>query len=145
MNTLPYQHILFATDLSETSHKVAARASAIANTCQAKLSIVHVITHSTMAYAGEFTIPIEPEVEAAITNQAKTHLAQLGEKYKIPENRQHLKEGSVKTSVISLSETLKADLIVIGSHEQTGLSALLGSQANAILHAAKCDVWVIHN
>jgi Universal stress protein UspA and related nucleotide-binding proteins len=45
--------------------------------------------------------------------------------------------------VIERDKKIKADLIIVGTHGHQGLNLLLGSQANAILHAATCDVWVI--
>lgn len=76
--------------------------------------------------------------------QAKLQLAKLGKKYDIPAEQQHLAQGSVKSAVTECALKIKADLIVVGTHGHTGLELLLGSQANGILHAAKCDVWVVH-
>jgi len=139
-----YKHILIATDLSEHSDYVAKRAASIAHTMRATLSVIHVLAHTPVAYAGEFSIPIDAEFEAILEKQASMQLAKLGKKYDIPADQQHLAQGSVKFSVTESAEKIKADLIVVGTHGHTGLELLLGSQANGILHAAKCDVWVIH-
>ena len=138
-----YKRILLATDLSEHSDYVAKRAAAIAKTTGATLSIIHVLAYSPIAYAGEFSIPIDAEFEATLKKQAKTQLAKLGKKYNIPQKLQLLTQGSVKLAVTDCAAEIKADLIVVGTHSHEGLDILLGSQANAILHAAKCDVWVI--
>lgn len=142
-STTLYKHVLLATDLSAHSDTVAKRASAIAKMTHAKLSIVHVLTHTAVAYAGEFSIPIDAEFEAALEAQAKKQMAKLGKKYQIAEDAQHLAQGSVKLAVTDLANEIHADLIVVGTHGHEGLNLLLGSQANAILHVAKCDVWVI--
>ncbi|HHQ41669.1 MAG TPA: universal stress protein, partial [Chromatiales bacterium] len=36
-----------------------------------------------------------------------------------------------------------ADLIVLGSHGRRGLTRLLGSTADAVLHSARCDVLAV--
>jgi universal stress protein A len=139
-----YKHILLATDLSEHSDYVAKRAASLAHTFHATLSIIHVLAHTPIAYAGEFSIPIDAEFQAILEKQAASQLAKLAKKYDIPAEKRHLEKGSVKFSVTESAEKIKADLIVVGTHGHTGLELLLGSQANGILHAAKCDVWVVH-
>ena len=145
MSTLDYKTVLLATDLSEHSSKIAKRARAIADAAQAKLHIIHVVSHTPMAYGGEFSMPIDAELETALTSQAKTHLADLAKAYNIPTKAQHLEEGSIKNAVTECAKRIEADLIVVGSHAHHGLAVLLGSQSNAILHAAHCDVWIIKN
>ena len=139
-----YQNILVALDLSENSEHILKRANEIAKAVDARLSLVHVMTHTPMTYGGEFSIPIDAELEAALSKEAKLRLAQLAKNNKIENASQYIKEGTVKNAVISLASEIKADLIIVGSHGHNGLATLLGSQANAILHAANCDVWMIH-
>lgn len=141
---LPYQHILVAIDLSDNTEHIVKRAQDIAQASNATLSLIHVMAHTPMAYGGEFSIPIDAELEAALTQEAQTQLKRLAKKYGIPISSAFLKEGSVKTAVTCLAREIQADLIVVGSHGHHGLSALIGSQANAILHAAECDVWMVY-
>ena len=42
-----------------------------------------------------------------------------------------------------LADKISADLIVIGTHGQSGLKLLLGSTANAVLHGVKVDVLAV--
>ena len=141
--TKSYKHILLATDLSKRCDPIAKRAAVIAKTTNAKLSLLHVVMHTTIAYAGEFSIPIDAEFEAALEKRAKTQLAKLGKKYHIQSKNQHLAQDSIKFAVINCAKKTKADLIIIGAHSHEGLDVLLGSQANAIINAAKCDVLVV--
>ncbi len=137
------KHILLATDLSTHSDYLFKRAADIAKSTKAKLSVIHVFAHTPIAYAGEFSIPIDVAFEMSLKREAHKHLQKLGKKYKIPANRLHLAEGSVKTTVSDFAKKIKSDLIIVGTHGHDGLDAILGSQANGILHAAHCDVWVI--
>lgn len=138
-----YKHIILATDLSAHSHFVAKHAVNIAKATGAKLSLVHVLERATIAYAGEFTIPLDIEFEHALKKHAVSQLNKLGKKYNIPVKCQHIVEGSVKLAITEFAKKAKVDLIVVGAHSRTGLEVLLGSQANAILHAASCDVLMV--
>ncbi|MDP1573399.1 MAG: universal stress protein [Coxiellaceae bacterium] len=137
------KHILLATDLSDNSNMLFKRATAIAKAAHAKISVIHVFAHTPIAYAGEFSIPIDVEFEMTLKREAHKHLQKLGKKYNIPAKMLHLCEGSIKATVTDFAKKIKADLIVVGTHSHHGLDILLGSQANAILHAASCDVWVV--
>lgn len=139
-----YKHLLLATDLSSQSNLVAKQAAHLAKLMRAKLSVVHVAEHAMVAYGGEYSLPIAVDLDTALKQKAKKELARLGKKYHIPEKQQYVKEGSVKHTVIDLAKKISADLIVVGTHGHHGINLLLGSQANAILHAAQCDVWVVH-
>lgn len=140
---MKYKHILLTTDLTDLSKNAAKKARALADQCKATLDIVHVIEHSPVAYGGEFSIPIDVNLNQAIEVEANKALAKQALKLEIPDKRQHLLNGSVKHCVVELATKLKADLIIVGTHEQHGLDALLGSRANAILHGAKCDILAI--
>ena len=140
---LKYKNILLATDLSDNSHKVAERAHEIAKESNAKLNVIHVIEHSPVAYGGEFAIPIDVSLEKTIEENAKQALVKLGEEFNINTADQHLESGSVKLAVINCAEEISCDLIVVGTHGHHGIELLLGSRANAILHAAKCDVLIV--
>lgn len=140
---LNYKHVLLATDLSEYCGVVAERAQSLAKDAKAKLSVIHVIEHSPVAYGGEFSIPIDVDLEHSLEEHAKGSLNEFCDKYGIQTGDSHLANGSVKVAVTELAEKVKADLIVVGTHGHHGFDILLGSRANAILHLAKCDVLVV--
>lgn len=143
---LHYKHILLATDLDEHSHKTAKRAQMLAKHANAKLSIAHVIDHTAFIYgSGEYSIPVEMSVEEELTQSAKDSLAKLANMVDIKSEDQHLLHGSPKVQVIELAQKMKVDLIIVGSHARHGAELLLGSTANAILHAAHCDVYAVNN
>lgn len=140
---LGYKNILIATDLSENSHHVAKQAKQIAEKSKAKLYAIHVLEHSPVAYASEFTIPLDVNVEQTIEASARNALLKFAKKYEIPVKNLFFENGSVKAVVEKIANKIKADLIIVGTHSHHGLDVLLGSHANAILHVAKCDVLVV--
>ncbi len=140
---LSYKKILVATDLSEASKKVLKRAAQIAAESKAEIYAVHVIEFSPFAYAGEFSATLDPNLEQTLVTSAQGTLSELCAEFKIPPDHQFVERGSVKLAVHESAQEIKADLVVVGSHSHHGLEILLGSRANAILHSAKCDVYVV--
>lgn len=138
-----YHHVLLASDLSKTSEQVAQKANQIAKDSSAELSVVHVMEHSPVAYGGEFSIPVNANLEQVLETQAREELASLSSHFGIDGEHQFIEHGSVKIAVTQLVFKLSADLIVVGTHGHHGIDRLLGSRANAILHMAQCDVLVV--
>ena len=74
---------------------------------------------------------------------AKATLLELAKTHHIPDEQVYAPIGSAVDEIHLLSESVKADLIVMGTHGQSGLKLLLGSTANGVLHGVKCDVLAI--
>lgn len=140
---MQYRHILFAADLAPSCQQVAKRAIEIAKESGATLDVVHVVEHSPIAYGGEFSVPIDINLEQTIEAEAQKMLNALCANFNIPKNNQHLLVGAVKHSVLTLAKKLNTDLIIVGTHGHHGIDKLLGSRANAILHGATCDVLAV--
>jgi len=140
-----YNHILLATGLAEHAEVVAEKAKAFADKHQAKLSLVHVIEHTSLVYgSGEYSIPIDVSIEEQLTKTAHDALATIASKLEMTSDNIYLLHGSAKDEVTKLAEKIQADLIIVGTHARFGVELLLGSTANAILHAAKCDVYAVN-
>lgn len=136
-----YKRILFATDFDEVSYNAGKKARELADKLAAELFLVHVIepfpAYAYPGFAG-FT-----EVEAPLKEHAEQEIEKLAQVLKVPKANQHLGIGVTKTEVLTSAKELKIDLIVVGSHNKHGLSYLLGSTSNAILHSAECDVLIV--
>lgn len=139
-----YQHILLTTDLTASSNKVIARAQELAQVCHAKLSVVHVVEFVPNAYSGgELTLAPGIDVTEVFAKNAHEELTKLAKQLHIDAADCYVVVNSIKYAVIDLATKIKADLIIVGSHGKHGVQLLLGSGANAILHAAKCDVLAV--
>lgn len=135
-----YKHILYATDLTEETQYVIEKVRAMCKFTGATLALVHVVEPLpgySYAYLG-----IE-DIEGQLIAEAKQSIEKLGEKLNVAKHDQHIEVGPTKTKILKIADDIKADLIVCGSHGRHGLSLLLGSTANAILHGAKCDVLTV--
>lgn len=135
-----YKHILFATDLSDESDFIISKVRAMRGFTNAKLSLIHVIEPMpgySYAYLG-----IE-DIEGQLIEESRVALAKLGNELNVDKKDQFVEVGPTKSKIQEIAENIGVDLIVCGSHGRHGLSLLLGSTANAVLHGAKCDVLVV--
>ncbi|MGZ5050038.1 MAG: universal stress protein [Methylobacter sp.] len=139
-----YQHILLAVDYSKHDEVVAQRALGLAKKYHAKLSIVHVLDNIPMPDTGYGTIiPLDQNSGYELLEAEKTRLTQVGDRLGINPANRWLIWGTPKREIALLAEREQIDLIVIGSHGRHGLSLLLGSTANSVLHYAGCDVLAV--
>lgn len=139
-----YQHILLAVDYSGHSLAVAQRAKDLAEKYQAELSIVHVLDNIPMPDTGYGTIiSLTEDSGYQLLETEKTRLIQIGDRLGVVQANRWLIWGAPKQEIVRLAEREQIDLIVVGSHGRHGLSLLLGSTANSVLHYAGCDVMAI--
>ena len=135
-----YKNILIAVDLDEPNKKIVSKAIELAGN-EATLSLIHVI-EPIQIYG-----PIPTIDYASIQNHTKEFaekkLMELGNQYAIDAAHQHVLDGVAQKEIHAFAEQNGVDLIVVGSHGRHGVSLLLGSTANAVLHGAHCDVLAV--
>ena len=137
-----YKSILLAVDLTEESRAVADQAQALASAFNASLSVIHVIEPLSFSYGGDIPMDLST-VQEQIQAQAKSHLAEFCKDIDVAPERQYLIFGRPEAEIHRVAECKEMDLVVVGSHGRHGLSLLLGSTANGVLHGAGCDVLAI--
>lgn len=135
-----YKNILLATDLSEENAHIVTKTQWIQQQSGAQLNVVHVVEPLPGYSYAYFGIG---DVEARLVHEAKAALAKVGDLLQVASERQFVVIGPTKIQILHLAHTIAADLIICGSHGKHGLSLLLGSTANAVLHGAQCDVLTI--
>ena len=131
---------MVATDLGEDTEFILDKVRSMRGYTGAQLSLVHVVEPLpgySYAYLG-----IE-DIEEQLIDEAREALAKLGEKLNVARDHQWIEVGPAKMKILKIADEVKADLIICGSHGRHGLSLLLGSTANAVLHGAKCDVLTV--
>jgi universal stress protein A len=133
-----YKNILIATDFNPGNTRPIHIAKSLLGEHRGGVSLVHVI-EPIPAYG----YPGFDNLESPVIDEAKKQLATLAKLASIPKERQYIRFGAVKTKVLELAREISSDLILVGSHGRHGLSRLLGSSANGIVHHATCDVLTI--
>jgi nucleotide-binding universal stress UspA family protein len=142
----PSSRVLVSTDLSAAALPAVERAREEAALRGAKLELLHVMDFSSLGWAaaagplGGFAVPIPPQKMDEMRRIAMETLRALGG----PDAGIHVAEGSPKRAIVSMAESLQADLVVVGTHGRTGLARMaLGSVAEAVVRSAPCSVLVV--
>ena len=140
---MPYTHILVAVDLTEECHEVILCAQALANSNNAKLSLINVVEPMAMAFGGD--VPMDLSLlQQQQFEQARERIDIFAKGYpELVAEQRHLVYGQPRQEIHRLAEEQHCDLIVVGSHGRHGLALLLGSTANDVLHGAPCDVLAV--
>ncbi|HCB15083.1 MAG TPA: universal stress protein [Gammaproteobacteria bacterium] len=141
-----YQHVLCAVDFSDESLEVGKRARDIAQKYGARLSLIHIVEDVNISLGGGYELlPVLPDLpDEALLQEAQTALEKLAQQLEVKDIRLWVVNAiSTKEGILGAVQAHHADLIVVGSHGRHGLSLLLGSTANAVLHGAPCDVLAV--
>lgn len=138
-----YKHVLLVTDLREDSDIVAEKAKCMLSSADTRLSVLHIV-EETVLTAGYEIVPIVPVGdESEMTLLAQQKIKALLDKHGL-QAQVHIDTAlSTRRGILDYAESTKPDLIVIGRHQRTGLSALLGATADDILPSVHCDVLVV--
>jgi len=138
---LPLKKILYPTDFSEASYEALKVANELAVHFSAELWVIHAISPFATATSPAGFSPIA-EMERA----AQTSLEELI-KERMPKElhiRQIITIGGAADEIIRIAEHERVDLIVIGTHGQTGWRhAVFGSVAEKVVRLASCPVLSI--
>ncbi len=135
------QTILHPTDFSENSRPAFETACALARDYHAALVVLHVMMPSVSpVYQAPVPDPLRPA-------ESQESLAELP--WPQPSDPQirvehRLAEGDPAEEILRLTEALRCDLVVMGTHGTTGLGRFLtGSVAEEVLRKAVCPVLVV--
>jgi nucleotide-binding universal stress UspA family protein len=140
-----YKHILAGTDFSDLGDKALLRAAELAVDLGARLTLVHVVGEEdaqNAMYGAHEARQVVEKLEAAHA-KARGELAQK-DKAKHIEVTCEVRVGAAADQILALAKDKGADLIVVASNGQKGLSRwLLGSVADKVVRGADVDVLVV--
>src|SRR5579884_3337075 len=132
--------IAVATDFSISSGLALAWAIAWARRCNAHIYVVHVTPPSEYQGPPALRSVVRKEIRQEIERQFDCYVDRLRG---IPHQFVHL-EGEIGETLHSFVLETEIDLLVLGSLGRTGIRrVLLGSSAEAILHAVDCPVMTV--
>ena len=140
---MSYSHILIAVDLSPEAAYLCEKALQLSDPDKSRFSLLHVV-EPIMAMPPYELPSVFPEgLEQQMVEQAKQRMDELGREFQISEWDLKVEIGATKSVILQHAKADKVDLIVIGSHGRHGVSRILGSTSNAVLHHAECDVLAV--
>lgn len=140
-----YTHIVVAIDFSKSADQVLSKACIIAERDKARLSLLHVVEYlPPMDFTNEPLLVNNWLVdEEVLMERAKTFLQDLSKKHHLKNAGLEVRVGTPKHEISIFVKDQQCDLVIMGSHGRHGISLLLGSTANAVLHAMPCDILTI--
>ena len=138
-----YKRILCVVDLSQENREIASRAAELAKHYSASLVLLHVVEHLPSEVSNNIVLPNQQSIEESLFASSEEVLDKLKAEIDAPDVSIKVVVGSTKHEIINIATSEKVDLIVIGRHGRHGISRLLGSTANAVLHHAPCDVLAL--
>ncbi len=148
-----YKRVLMAVDLLSDNSPVVEKGCEVARENGAELYVIHVIEPLSAAYAIDGlgvqsqVISIEEDIRQA--SQRKLDLlcadckSRSGLHLDIPVERRWMGQGKPADEIHKFAKEQDIDLIVLGTHGQSGWQLLLGSTANSVLHGVSCDVLAV--
>jgi nucleotide-binding universal stress UspA family protein len=140
---LSIRAILHPTDFSRGSEYAFQLACSLARDHGARLIVVHVTSVPDLAYKGFGApgSPLQVEQYLALARQNLEKLPSLDPR--LPFERR-LEEGDPASEIVRVAAETNTDLIVMGTHGQTGLRHLLmGSIAQQVVRKAPCPVLTV--
>jgi len=136
------KNILVAVDTSDEAKQVLESAIELGRCFDANLSLIHVVEPVVTESSYDLINTVPLEMDDVLVKHAEDFLGNL-KKDLAPDVPSSVELGSLKAGILRQARENNVDLIVVGSHGRHGLALLLGSTANALLHGAPCDVYVV--
>ncbi len=137
-----YQKILVAIDLNaQHDEQVFAKAKSLAAE-HTQLFLINAVEELD-GYGASSAFHAIANIENQITEEHKLQITEYAKKVGIPENQVYVIVGSAHTAIVKLSLEIEADLIVVGGYAHHGLSFLLHSTVESLIHHIPCDILTI--
>ncbi|MDN5864171.1 MAG: universal stress protein [Gammaproteobacteria bacterium] len=138
-----YSHLLVAVDLGTGCDALIKRAGQLAELCDAKLSLAHVVEYLPAEPTGEAMLPPSQELEPELIKGAEKQLSEFAARAGAAIASQHIAVGNIPSELARLAADLEVDLLVAGAHEKRGIFFFSGGTERALLKRADCDVLTI--
>ncbi|MDZ3826452.1 universal stress protein [Pseudomonas monsensis] len=120
-------------------------ATRLAEQCDASLELLHVYDWAAV-YATDIgfgALPLATGIYETLGSAQHEAFAALAERHGVPDACRHFFEGAPVPSICGFALEHQVDVIVMGAVQHHGLSKLLGTTAEQLLHRAPCSVLAI--
>lgn len=138
-----FKKVLIPVDITvpQETQKLLAVAKTLTAGWDCERHVTTVIPNVGMAIVGSY---FDESFEAASQNAAKSGLSAAVAEAGI-DATEHVLSGRIYDCIISLADTLDADLILVGAHQPELRDYLLGANAARIVRHSKQSVLVIRD
>ena len=136
-----FSRLLVAIDGSESAKKAFEKSIYLAQKCNSKIDLVHVVQ---CELGGDSATTFE------LIDELKTKAQKMLEEYKIEAAKNNIPiqimvtQGDPAKVIIELAKAKSYDLIIMGTRGRTAFQELLiGSVSQKVMHHASCPVMVV--
>ena len=141
------RRILCPIDFSDYSRRALDHAIAIARWYESTVTVLHVFSTAPVAAVGAGPVVLEPIVLTAVDRDqllADTKAFAQTESAPGITIEAVVRAGNTAGEILEQADTMKAELLVIGTHGRSGFERLLlGSVAEKVLRKASCPVMTV--
>jgi nucleotide-binding universal stress UspA family protein len=141
-----FSKIVVGTDGSETADGAVALAVDLARRSGATLHVASAYkdpaTSITVAHGGTVAVPDSSLTSSTLKSATEQMLADVAVSVGHVAVETHALVGAPADALVSLAESLGADLIVVGSKGMKGARRLIGSVPNSVAHRSPCHVII---
>jgi len=134
---------------ADLDHRIITTAKTLAGELHGELHVFHAydvaaaIAMSTDSMTMPIALPIN-ELADAMRAQHTEAVEALCKKHGIPPERTHVHQGGTRQLLLTLTEQLRADAVVMGALSRSGLKGLfLGNTAEDVLDRLHCDLVIV--
>jgi nucleotide-binding universal stress UspA family protein len=142
--TCAFRHILVATDFQPSAARALELAVPMAARDGAQLTLLNVYSAPVLVHSADDAIVLEslPELRAHAQRELDKLLAQVRGRW--PRVSGAIREGEAKKEIVEAARELGADLVVLGTHGNSGLArVLLGSVAEHVVRHSDVPVLTV--
>lgn len=120
-------------------------AAKLAAVCDASLELLHVYDWTAVYVQdmGFAALPLATGIYEMLGTVQREAFAAIAERHGVSPERRHYIEGAPVPSICEFVFEYRSDVIVMGTVQHKGLSKLLGTTAEQLLHRAPCSVLAI--
>lgn len=149
------ERILIALDYDPSAQIVAETGFKLAKSMNAEVTLLHVLREVTYYSSLEYSpvIGFDPAANQALWEDINIEDLKKAAYNFLEHSKSHLgddslatmlKEGDISDAILESADELKANIIVMGMYNRTGLDKLLmGSVAEKVLHHSHIPVFIV--
>ena len=134
---------------AELDNRILATARSLGGSLNGEVHAFHAfdvaatIAVSTDAMSMPIALPLN-ELSDAMRAEHTEAVARLCKQHGVPPERTHVHQGSTRQLLLTLTEQLRADAVVLGAVSRSGLKGLfLGNTAEDVLDRLHCDLIIV--
>jgi nucleotide-binding universal stress UspA family protein len=135
-------NILFATDFSARAETAKVYVQALAERCQSRVRLMHVVDLRTAFKTGDSGMSID--ILRRFGTESLDRLKKELDSVRVSAETVLCEGADPASEILQVAEHTLIDLLVIGTRGQKGLTKLvLGSTAEELIHQARCPILTI--